>query len=69
MIRITDFLDSLKISWICCYAVAGIDDHWYDILHTRLDLTPETRNVLNWSGVHTNLIKQLTRESHVFHNF
>ena len=42
MIRIADFLDSLKISWICRYVVVGINDHWCDILDTRLDLTPET---------------------------
>ena len=50
MIRITDFLDSLKVSWIRRYSVAGILDHWCYILDIRLGLSTETRtNLLNWS--------------------
>ena len=49
MIRITDFLDSLKISWIRRYTIQQINDHWCDILDIRLGLTPDTRkNLLNW---------------------
>ena len=43
MIRVDDFFNGLKCSWIKRYCVDKIDDHWADLLDQQLKLTPPTR--------------------------
>ena len=50
-IRVTDFFDSIKTSWIKRYATQLIDDHWCDLLDVKLGLTPTTRrNLYKWGA-------------------
>ena len=51
MIKIADFFQSLRLSWIRRYAIGHgqpLDDHWCDILDMILDVTPQERlSILN----------------------
>jgi len=51
MIKINDFFQSLRLSWIRRYAIGNgqpLMDHWCDILDTILDVTPQERmSILN----------------------
>ena len=38
-IRVSDFLLSLKVSWMHRYAIKGVNDHWCDQLDIMLGLT------------------------------
>ena len=41
MIRLNDFYDAIKVSWIRCYAIDMIDDHWAEMIDTHYALTPD----------------------------
>ena len=43
MIKLDDFIQAIKVSWIRRYCINKIEDHWADIIDTKLDLTPDTR--------------------------
>ena len=46
MIKIADFFQSLRLSWIRRYAIGNekpLYDHWCDILDTILEVTPQER--------------------------
>ena len=43
MIKLEDFTQAIKVSWVRRYAVEATDDHWADIIDTELGLTPDTR--------------------------
>ena len=51
MIKISEFFQSLRLSWIRRYAIGNeqpLNDHWCDILDMILDVTPQERmSVIN----------------------
>ena len=46
MVRLTDFTEAIRVSWIRRYAIECTDDHWADIIDQKLQLTKETRTEL-----------------------
>ena len=51
MIKIADFFQSLRLSWVRRYAIGHgkpLDDHWCDILDAILEVSPQERlSILN----------------------
>ena len=43
MIKLEDFIQAIKVSWIRRYCIQLIDDHWADLIEQKLGLTIETR--------------------------
>ena len=57
MIRLNDFYDAIKVSWIRCYAIDMIDDHWAEMIDTHYALTPDTRyQILEYGPLKFNKI-------------
>ena len=57
VIKIKDFFNSIKTSWIRRY-IAGLDDHWADMLDERLNCNIETRdNLLKLGAEHPKITK------------
>ena len=57
MIKIKDFFNSIKTSWIRRYIV-GLDDHWADMLDEQLNCNTKTRdNLLQLGAEHPKLNK------------
>ena len=49
MIRLNEFLQSIKVSWIKRYCIRKVDDHWADNIDTHFKLTKNTRtNLLDY---------------------
>ena len=44
MVRLADFTEAIRVSWIRRYAVECTDDHWADIIDQKLNLNINTRN-------------------------
>ena len=50
-IKVTEFFQSIKTSWVKRYATQLIDDHWCDLIDVKIGLKPPTRRDLyKWSG-------------------
>ena len=60
MIKIADFTNAIKVSWIKRYTVDKIDDNWADMIDNYLDLTPDTRHKIHQYGPErfNNIIKE-----------
>ena len=43
MVRLTDFTEALRVSWIRRYSIECTNDQWADIIDQKLQLTMETR--------------------------
>ena len=43
MIKLEDFIQAIKVSWIRRYCIQLINDHWADLIDQKLGLTMETR--------------------------
>ena len=43
MIKLDDFIQAIKVSWIRRYCVELTDDHWADIIDQKLKLLKDTR--------------------------
>ena len=44
MVRLSDFTEAIRVSWIRRYAIERTDDHWADIIDHKLNLNINTRN-------------------------
>ena len=50
MIRLEQFMRSIKVSWIKRYSIDRIDDNWADIIDNFFHLTPDTRHHIHRFG-------------------
>ena len=46
MIRLEDFMQAIKVSWIKRYCIDQINDHWADMIDKYFQLTPDLRKTL-----------------------
>ena len=59
MIKLDQFFQALKTSWISRY-INGLDDHWADLIDMELNLIPNNRNKLPHLGADHPKILKLT---------
>ena len=50
MIRLADFTQAIKVSWIKRYSIDKLDDHWADIIDEYFHITPNTRYQIHKYG-------------------
>jgi hypothetical protein len=57
IIKLNDFCDAIKVSWVKRYCIDALDDHWADIIDTAFNLTPDTRkDILTYGPERFNTI-------------
>ena len=69
IIRLHDFTQAIKCSWVKRYCIDKLDDHWADKLDTFFNLTPDTRHLITKFGPERfNLIisKKIPALSNIF---